>query len=127
MKKTYPTEIVLSLTTGYLLKQGGLGEIQDLAEHVAGHSIFTHELVDKQLVTKLVARVHEQHPQLAYVDKFAPEIISDDLLRGAYTRAYVTHQIAKYGAELEIEGGTGERAENPVESFQRLIAKARVL
>lgn len=121
--KNYATDIVLSLTTGILLKQGGFPEMQELCEHIAGHPIWTHELADKALVQRLVDAVHEQHPQLKDVEKWEPD--GGDLY--AYLRGYVSRQVEKYGDSLPIEPAPFERTESPLGSLERLIAAAQRL
>lgn len=114
--KNYGTDIVLSLTTGILLKQGGFGDMQDLCEYIAGHPIWTHELADKALVQRLVDAVHKQHPQLKDVEEWKPE---GDL--HTYLHAYVSRQVEKFGASLSIEPASFERTESPLGSLERLI------
>lgn|SRR5574337_444948 len=116
--KNYATDIVLSLTTGILLKQGGFGDMQDLCEHIAGHPIWTHELADKAFVQKLVDAVHAQHPQLKDVEEWKPG--GEDLY--AYLHGYVSRQVEKFGASLPIETANFERTESPMQSLERLIS-----
>lgn len=118
--KTYSTAIVLSLTTGILLVQGGFGDMVELCEYVAGHPIWTHELADKALVNKLVNAVYEQHPQLKDVEKWNPngEEVS------TYLPGYVARQNEKFGATLDIKPGNLQRTEDPVESLERLASQA---
>lgn len=119
--KTYSTPIVLSLTTGILLVQGGFGDMQDLCEHIAGRPIWTHELADKALVEKLVAAVHEQHPQLKDVEKWNPD--GQDL--HTYLHGYVARQMEKFGPSLEVKSVNIERTESPLASLERLVQRAR--
>lgn len=119
--KTYSTPIVLSLTTGILLVQGGFGDMQELCEHIAGHPIWTHELADKALVEKLVAAVHEQHPQLKDVEKWEP---GDQDLH-TYLAGYVSRQVEKFGPSLSIKSSLIERTESPSASLERLVQRVR--
>lgn len=117
--KTFGTDIVLSLTTGILLKERGFGEMQELCEYIAGHPVWTHELADKGFVNKLVEAVFEQHPQLREVEAWdAGDKQGADML--TYLHAYVARQVEKFGATLEIKPGSMTRTENPLESFQRI-------
>jgi hypothetical protein len=115
--KTFPIETVLGLTTGILLKAKGFGELHELAEHVAGHAIFTHEFADEQLWRRLVARVFAQHPQLRGAESFvlAAGAEADDCLAD-----YVRRVVVAFGVTLEIAPGSGARAESPLQSLQRI-------
>lgn len=116
-KKQFPIEIVLSLTTGILLKQGGFGEMQELAEHVLGHPVWTHEFAEKALWEKMNEAVFAQHPSLRNAEVF--ERPAEDL--DAYLDAYVSRAIARFGATLEIERGSVERTESPFANARRVI------
>lgn len=119
--KNYPIDIVLSLTTGILLKKGGFGEMQDLCEHLAGRPIWTHELADKALVEKLVDAVHQQHPQLKDVETWDAE--GKDL--HTYLNEYVARQTTKFGASLSIAPAPIARTEDPFTSLERLMNAAQ--
>ena len=119
--RSFPTDIVLSLTTGILLKKGGFGEMQELCEHIAGHPIWTHQLADKKLVERLVDAVHQQHPQLKDVEKWDAE--GKDLY--TYLNEYVARQVAKFGESLSIASASFESMEDPFTSFERLVNAAQ--
>lgn len=115
MTKSYPVEVVLSATTGVLLKHHGFDELHELAEHVLGHPVWTHEFADAGTVRRLRDAVLAQHPALRDAEPWAPD---GDL--AAYLAGYVERARARYGATLEVEAGTGERTESPLASMQRL-------
>jgi hypothetical protein len=117
--KTFGTDVVLSLTTGILLKEKGFGEMQDLCEYIAGHPVWTHELADKAFVNKLVEAVFEQHPQLREAETWDAGDKQGADMR-TYLRDYVSRQMEKFGTTLEIKPGSMARTENPLESFQRI-------
>jgi hypothetical protein len=117
MKKTFAIEVVLGLTTGVLLKRGGFGEIHELAEHVAGHSIWTHEFADKRVWSELSEKLFAQHPRLRDAEQFAKP---EPGALGNYLAEYVARAVATFGASLEIEGGTEARTESPLQSLERL-------
>lgn len=119
MKKAYPIEIVLSLTTGFLLKHQGFAEMHELAEHVLGHSVWTHEFADEQLVQRMAVAVFRQHPALRDAEAFDVSIKKEKL--DEYLAAYVARAVTRYGAFLDIERGTDQRTESPLVSGQRLM------
>lgn len=119
--KNYGTDIVLSLTTGILLKERGFSEMHELCEYIAGHSVWTHELADKALVQKLVDAVHQQHPQLRDVEKWEP----GDKDKYVYLNEYVTRQTEKFGSSLSISPAPFERTEDPLHSLERLMDVVR--
>lgn len=124
MKKSYPLEIVLSLTTGVLLKKGAFGDLHELAEHVAGHAIWSHEFAQKALWEQLRDMVYVQHPRLREAAEYDKP---DDVRIAEYLPAYVDKAVAQFGATVEIEGGHSERSESPVESLLRLAPDSTVV
>ena len=70
---------VLSVITGYLVSPGGIGDIYEILNHMAGERLFTHQLprVSREAAPLLLAR----YPRLADVDASgsAPENISGRL------------------------------------------------
>lgn len=118
MKKKFSLSVVLSLTTGRMLGRH-FAEMHELAEHVAGHPIWTHEFAERALWERLRELVFEQHPRL----REALEIVCDskdpatiDLI----IRDYLDENEEKFGATFEFEQGSGERSESPIESMQRV-------
>lgn len=119
MTKSWPIETVLALTTGRLLKHGGFGDMQELAEYVLGHPVWTHEFADRGMVTKMKNAVFAQHPTLRNAEAFdatAAKRSLDDYLAG-----YVERAAATFGASIEIEAGKQERTESPLASAARLM------
>lgn len=121
--KSFPTDVVLSLTTGILLKVGGFSEMHELIEYVAGHPVWTHELIDKPFVARLCEAVYAEHPALRDVEKFDAKGAKGDALL-SYLNEYVARQVAKYGESLTIKQGDGQRTEDPLSSLERLVSQA---
>lgn len=119
MKKDYPIEIVLSLTTGYLLKEGGFSDMHELAEHVLGHPVWTHEFADKGLFERMREALFAQYPDLRDVEEFDSVAAKIDV--AAYLSGYVTRAVVQYGATLEVERGVCERTESPLASARRVF------
>jgi uncharacterized Zn finger protein len=123
MQKSYPIEIILSLTTGFLLKEGGFSEMHGLVEHVLGHPVWTHEFADKALWERTRELVFAQHPQLRDAEAFDRAAAKRDV--ATYLTSYVSRAVARYGATLEIQQGATEREENPIESAERILREVR--
>lgn len=125
MKKAFPIEIVLSLTTGRLLKHGGFGDMQELAEHVLGHPVWTHEFADKGTVARMTEAVLAQHPTLRDAEVFDAKAAKRSL--DTYLAGYVERATVTFGAMLDIESGTQRRTESPLASAQRLMPGKPIL
>ena len=71
--KKFPTEVVLSITTGVLMCD--FGQMQECCEFLMGMPIWTHQFAYGPLIEKLKSRVLKQHPQLSTVsaDGVGPE------------------------------------------------------
>ena len=122
MKKTFPIDAVLSLTTGILV--GPFDKLHELIEHVAGHPVWTHELAERALWGRLSELVFSQHPQLRDAKPFScaaglPKATIDTLVA-----SYVEEASALFGAEVEIDAGDLERTEGPLVSAQRILKEA---
>lgn len=119
MKKSFATNVVLSLTTGALVS--GFGDMQELAEFVLGRGIWSHELADKNLVAAMRELIYTQHPRLrdAAVFEYAEDLTRDE--NAVLVEVYVRKQLDLFGNELEIESGNIPRTESPVSSFQRIV------
>lgn len=125
MKKTFPIEVVLSLTTGVLLvgkERGGFGAVHEIAEHVAGHPIWTHEFAERSLWHRLTDAVFAQHPAMVSAEAFEKpaDVPMDDYIVG-----YVSRARCRFGNELAIEQGSEHRTENPIASAERIFAERR--
>lgn len=108
MKKTFSTAAVLTLIEGALYCD--FGEVHELAEFVAGHSIWTHEFADKALIARIKEAIFSQHPALREFSKHIGETWQQALARAE----------ERWGKEIEIVKGDAERTENPLESLERI-------
>lgn len=111
-KRRFPLGIVLSLTTGKLLVEGGFADMSELAEFVVGHSIYTHEMAERALWDRMKEKLIVQHPQLQAVN--AETITQDNF------REILAEHEAHFGKTLLIESGSDERHESPLESLERI-------
>lgn len=117
MKKDFKLGAILGLTTGVLLEDGKFGEIHELAEHVVGHSIWTHEFAEKALWAQLKDVILAEHPQLIMpTDEFS----NGGKRTGPECAQFLREQERIFGKTLQIAKGTGERAEHPISSLHRI-------
>lgn len=110
--KTYPTEVVMSLTTGSLLCDS-FGDMHELAEHVYGGPIWTHEFASEKIWKTLQERVFAQHQQLRDFD--VKDVKDKNTAEIAAARA-----IAQFGVSMEIAAGEDARTEGPLETLQKI-------
>ena len=64
--KEFPTEAVLSLTTGRLLCE--FQEMHEAAEYLTGGSVWAHQFAHGPFNDEMRAAIFKQHPQLRDVD-----------------------------------------------------------
>ena len=118
--KDFPIEVVLSLTTGRLLCN--FGDLQDLIEHVAGHSVWTHELINPTYPKLALA----QHPQLANAEKYAGPESNDKGQVMEYIKEYIVRARNQFGTTLSIVQGNETRPKSPMESLQEMVPKDKI-
>lgn len=63
MGKEFPTEVVLSITTGVLLCE--FGAMHECCEFLCGGPVWTHQFAHRPFIEKLRSAVWMQHPQIA--------------------------------------------------------------
>ena len=118
MKKTFPLSVVLSLTTGRMLGRH-FDKMHELAEHVAGHPIWTHEFAEHSLCERLRELVFKQHPVLREALAIVCES-KDPATIDLIIRDYLEENEEKFGNSFEFEQGDGQRTESPIASMQRI-------
>lgn len=121
MIKEFSTTAALSLVTGILLEKDGFDKMQELAEHLVGHPIWTHEFADKGLVHRLEELAYAQQPRLRDHEEFVRPTDKADLEN--YLNAYIARATAWYGKTLFFTKGNSERTEHPIESAKRVMGK----
>lgn len=112
---------VAGLLTGCLFIKGGFGDIHECAEYVAGHPIWTHELADEAVWTRLRAAILAQHPDLAEMDAIAEGTTPDNVHEKAAAL------LARYPDLITLARGGGERTESPLESLARIAPDKPVI
>ena len=114
MVKKFPLDVVLTLVTGVVMSP--LEGLCTCAGHVLGHTVFAHELADRDFWTNIRRALYAQHPKLRH---FEP-VESDRADAKTYIESYMKRQRAKYGAMLPLTRGKNTRTEGPVESLRRI-------
>ena len=114
--KTFSVPALASLTTGRLLC--GFSEMHELAEHLLGHPVWTHEFASKPLWDRMKAKLLEQHPDI-------PTETPDDVETN--WQAYRDRLIDELGESREIVKGSDERGKGPIETLRELRSDAEVI
>lgn len=92
MTRSFPTEVLLSITTGCLLSE--FGAMHECCEFLAGQPIWTHQFAYRPFLDELKAAVLAQHPELKTVD--ASGVTPDNF------REFSATQIQRFGAALDL-------------------------
>lgn len=104
--KQFSTAAIASLSTGVLLCK--FDEMQQAAEFLMGHPIWTHHFADHNLNQKIKATIVAQFPDMP------------TKLDGVTAENYlerVTELEAKFGKTLEVAADTGETAMSPFDGI----------
>lgn len=116
-KKTFPTLQVASTITGVGLAEGmTYSDIQEVASHLLGAPIWTHELVHEPTKDAYVEEGYRQFPDM-------PSIAEAE----ADYRAAAAKAIAAYGDTVEVEEGTHGRRESPVDTLSRMVPAEKIV
>ncbi len=91
MAKTYPTEVLLSISTGILMCQ--FNDMHECIEYLCGGPVFTHQLAHRPFYDQLVAAVTTQHPDF----EVSPAGINE-----SNWKAFRDQQIARLGTSREL-------------------------
>jgi hypothetical protein len=115
--KKFPTEVVVSITSGVLLCD--FDKLHEAVEWLVGHQVWTHELASGGLNDKMKQMLLEQHPQLSTMDiqGMSSEEVPDcvDKLR------------RHFGSELEIKKGEEQRTQEPIETLKEMCPDKPVI
>jgi len=111
--KEFDTLIVGSASSGVALKQGmSYGDMGEITEWVLGHPVWTHELADKALWTRMSEAIRAHLPDMP-----APHEDGE----GPDWQAVGAALIERYGETVSLPRGQQERTEGPMESIQRIF------
>lgn len=105
--RDFPTPVIASIATGVLLS--GFGAMQEAAEFLMGHPIWTHHFADKALWCEMQRTIAEQCPGMPTA---APENISGDNWQD-----YVAQLVAELGPVVRIRKGSGLTAMLPTDGI----------
>jgi hypothetical protein len=117
IKKKFKTVVIGQVVTGLSLG-APFGDTHEAAEFIMGHPIWTHEFASKDVWTKLRDKVLKQLPDW-------PSWKSE--WKEAGWNYYIKQLEAKYGPEVEIEGGDEARTESPMQSLARIAGSKPVI
>lgn len=111
--KEFPTLIVASALTGIGLCKSSFDEIQEIADHLLGYEIWTHELMNDEIKDAYRAEGFKQFPQMPT----RQEALEDWQVAAAQA-------ILTYGETVNVVRGDHKRTKGPVQNFADQIAKA---
>lgn len=112
-KKTFPTLHVASAITGIALCDGlSFSRMQEIAAHLFGGPIWTHELAH--------APTNDAYAEEGY--RQFPEMPSKDEARNDWRRA-AQKALDAYGPDVEVTEGTHGRREAPTETLSAMLMK----
>ena len=119
MKRSFPTEVVLSLSTGILLCD--FGAMQELAEFLSGSPVFTHQFAHKPLWEEWRRGLLAQLPQI--------ESVNAEAVTKENWEQFLKQQIAAFGPTLEVAPLSrletlGDAFTKPLEGKQVLVLDA---
>ena len=104
--REFPTAVIASLSTGISLCN--FGDMQEAAEYLMGHPIWTHHLADKKLLAEMQRTIAAQCPGMP------TEIV--DVTKDNYL-AKLADIEANIGKTVTIRKGGGETAMSPFEGI----------
>lgn len=104
--RDFPVEVIASISTGVLLCQ--FGEMQEAAEYLMGHPIWTHHFGDKGLCEEMQKTVIEQCPGIP-ID--AASVTKDNW------QEFKAKLIAELGKTVRIRKGGGLTAMLPTDGL----------
>lgn len=115
--KTFPTLHVASTITGIAMDEGmTFSRMQEIASHLFGAPIWTHELVHEPTKDAYVEEGYRQFPDMPT----AAEAEAD--YRTAAAKA-----VAAYGDTIEVEEGSHGRRESPVDTLSRMVPPEKIV
>lgn len=115
--KTFPTLHVASCVTGTALCEGfNYSRMQEIASHLFGGPVWTHELVHAPTRDAYVEEGYRQFPDLP--TRAEAEADYEAAARKA---------VAAYGETLTVEEGKHGRRESPVDTLGNMVGHDKVI
>ena len=113
--KSYPTKVLLSISTGHLLCD--FGDMHECIEFLAGEPVFTHQLAHRPFYEQLRKAVIVQHPDL--------DVNADHVTTGNWEK-FRDECVAKVGLYRDIIP-MGAMMDSKEESFTEPLKGKKVI
>jgi hypothetical protein len=115
--KTFPTLHVASTITGIGLTTGmTYSHMQEIASHLFGAPLWTHELVHEPTKDAYVEEGYRQFPDMPTSAEAA-----------ANYKTAAAKAIAAYGDTVSVAQGTHGRREHPVDTLSRMVPPEKIV
>lgn len=115
--KTFPTLHVASCLTGYGLCQNmSYSTVQEIASHLFGAPIWTHELVHAPTNDAYTQEGYRQFPDMPT----AAEAEAD-------WQAAAAKAVAAYGETVVVAEGQHDRRENPIDTLAAMVPAEKIV
>jgi hypothetical protein len=115
--KTFPTLRVASTITGIGLTDGmTYSDMQEIASHLFGAPIWTHELIHEPTRDAYVEEGYRQFPDMPSQAEAEADF-----------KAAAAKALAAYGETVEVEEGTHGRRESPVDTLSRMVPPEKIV
>lgn len=115
--KEFPTLVVASTVTGIGLCEGlNYSKMQECAEWLCGHPVWTHELAYQPIIDRYKSEGYRQFPQFPSVEEAETDYA-----------AAAQKAIAAYGEVVSVEKGEGKRDGSPMQTILAMKPDAEVV
>lgn len=115
--RTFPTLHVASTITGIGLTEGmNYSDMQEIAAHLFGAPIWTHELVHEPTKDAYVEEGYRQFPDMPSQAEAEADF-----------KAAAAKAIAAYGDTVDVAEGTHGRRESPVDTLSRMVPPEKIV
>lgn len=104
--REFPTAVIASISTGILLCT--FGEMQEAAQFLMGHPIWTHHFASKELSADMCRAIAEQCPGMP---------MAGDIEGGPTWREQLAKIVAEIGPTVHIRKGSGLTAMLPTDGI----------
>lgn len=115
--KTFPTLRVASTITGIALTHDmTYSDMQEIASHLFGAPIWTHELIHEPTKDAYVEEGYRQFPDMPSQAEAEADF-----------KAAAAKAVAAYGDTVEVAEGTHGRRESPVDTLSRMVPPEKIV
>lgn len=116
--RDFPTDVIASITTGVLLCEGGFGKMQEAAEYLMGHPIWTHHFASEDLWQEM------QKTALGQCPGMPTEAVGVDKTN---YREFADKLIAEFGPTVKIRKGGGLTAMLPTDGIPDHLKDSNII